>query len=259
MTCVTEQRAEGGPQCGPGRGAQVQGLPGDGKGRGLQGPRALGTQLSGSGWRGRRTCRRRGGTADSPGWRVERQRLCDRQEAGPTEACEHKSGPLGAEVEDRLSGGSTKSLLGGSSPAKVGAFLWVFLHQKSLPGRLAPGLQCVQSDPPGRGSFRVLTAGLQRLPLLQRPRCGASGCGSSRGRVLGRHWGWGWLRLSRRCAGAAGVLDSAGRGPLYLSGSWRRPLLGLTLSFLRCIRSSRAQIWLLFERYSKFILLKCHK
>lgn len=134
-----------------------------------------------------------------------------------------------------------------------------FFHHKSLPGcRLAPGLQCVQRDPPGRGASWVMTARPQGL-VLRRPRRRASGGSSSRGRVPGRCQGWRWFRLSGGRTGTAGVLNSAGGCSLCQSGSWQRPLVCLTFSFLCCVRSFLTQIWLLFQRYSKFILLKCHE
>ena len=130
---------------------------------------------------------------------------------------------------------------------------------KCLPGcGLAPGLQGVQGDPPGRLGLGVLTAGLQGL-LLGRPCWGASGTKSGRGGVLGRRGGLRLFCLWGGGGGAAGVLHSAGGGPLPRPGSWRRPRGGLTLGFLRCIRSSHAQNRLLFQGDSKLIFLERHE
>lgn len=99
-----------------------------------------------------------------------------------------------------------------------------FFRPKFLPGcGLAPGLQCVQGDPPGWGCFGVLSAGLQGRLLLGRCR-----------------WGWRRSCLRRGCAGTAGVLDFAGGGPLCQPGSWGGPLVRLTLGFLCRVGSSHA-------------------
>lgn len=135
----------------------------------------------------------------------------------------------------------------------------VLSASECLPGcGLAPGLQGVQGDPPGWLGLGVLTAGLQGL-LLGGPCWGASGTKRGRGGVLGR---WGARRLFRLRGGgggAAGVLDSAGGGALPRPGSWRRPRGGLTLGFLRCIRSSHTQNRLLFQGDSQLIFLERHK
>lgn len=123
---------------------------------------------------------------------------------------------------------------------------------------LAPGLQGVQGDPPGWLGLGILTAGLQGL-LLGGPCRGNPGTGSGCRGVLGRRGGWRLFHLRGGGRGTAGVLDSAGGGPLPWPGSWRRPRGGLTLGFLCCIRSSHAQNRLLFQGDSKLIFLECHE
>ena len=96
---------------------------------------------------------------------------------------------------------------------------FLFASEYSPGCGLAPGLQGVQGDPPGWLGLGVLTAGLQGL-LLRGPCRGDPGTGSSCGGVLGRRGGWRLFHLGRVGRVTAGVLDSAGGGPLPRPGSW---------------------------------------